>query len=144
MGKYFALLLGLLTAGPATATKLCAVPTARQDFDRSTVVVAAEARQISVTQVPNAPGEYRQTILWRVHESWKGPYMHGRDVTTRNKIDCATCSLDKLERGKIMILYLKGHEPYEASFQCSHSNFLEYSLKDIPLLYELSGIPYGT
>ena len=142
MGKYFALLLGLLTAGPAMATKLCTIPTARQDFATSHVVVAAEARQISVTQVPNVPGEYRQTILWRVHESWKGP-LYGRDFTTRNRVDCPTCSLDKLKPGKLMILYLKGQEPYELSW-CSHSNFLEYSLKDIPLLYELSGVRRGT
>jgi hypothetical protein len=143
MGKYFALLLGLLMVSPATATKRCALPTVRQDFAASNVVVAAEARQISVAPAPDASGQYRQTILWRVRESWKGP-LYGRDFTTRSTVDCPTCSLDKLKPGKLMILYLKGQEPYELSWWCSHSNFLEYSLKDVPLLYELSGVARGT
>jgi hypothetical protein len=142
MGKYLATLVALLATGPAMADR-CVMPTARQDFFASSTVVAAEARRISVTPAPDDPGKYFQTILWRVHESWKGPHPYGRDFTTRTTIKCPTCSMYKLKAGQFMLLYLNGKEPYELPW-CSHSNRLEHSLKDIPLLYQLSGARHGT
>jgi hypothetical protein len=142
MGRYFALLIVLLANGPAMADR-CLMPTVRQSFAASEVVAAAEVREISITPSAKDPGKYRQTILWRVHESWKGPHLNGRDFTTRTTINCPTCSAYKLKERQLMVLYLGGKEPYQLSW-CSHSNRLEYSLKDVPLLYKLSGVRHGT
>jgi hypothetical protein len=142
MGKYFALSIALLASSSALADR-CVIPTARSNFLAARVVVAAEASGISVSPAPNDPGKYRQTILWRVHESWKGPHPYGSDFTTRTVIDCPKCSAYKLKNGQLMILYLRGKEPYNLLW-CSHSNRIEYSLKDIPLLYNLSGGRHGT
>jgi hypothetical protein len=119
------------------------MPTARQDFAWSKVVVAAEVRTISVAPDPRDSTKFRQTVLWRVHESWKGPHPYGRDFTTRTTMKCSTCRPYKLKPGRLMVLYLSGTEPYALPW-CSHTNFLEYSLKDIPLLYKLKVAQHGT
>jgi hypothetical protein len=142
MDKFFATVVLFLGAGEASATS-CLMPDARQDFSTSKVVVAAEVRAVSVTPNRAEPGKFRQTVLWRVHESWKGPYTYGRDFTTRTSINCPKCTPYKLSAGRLLVLYLSGSEPYVLPW-CSRTNFLERSLKDVPLLYRLAGIRHGT
>jgi hypothetical protein len=140
--RFAAVILALLAASPAMASS-CIMPTARADFAASDVVVAAEVRGISITRAPGEPGKFRQTILWRVHESWKGRHPSGRDFTTRTLLNCPRCTFYRLKPGQLMILYLSGREPYQLDW-CRHSNRLEYSIKDIPLLYKLSVARDGT
>lgn len=132
-----ATLLAALSVGPATASS-CIMPTARQDFATSEVVVAAEVQAVSLIAAPGQPGKFRRTILWRVHESWKGGHAYGSDFTTREVINCPRCVAYKLHKGQMMLLYLDGHEPYQLPW-CSRTNRLESSLKDVPLLYRLAG-----
>ncbi|GAB2524865.1 hypothetical protein [Lysobacter humi (ex Lee et al. 2017)] len=142
MGKYIALVALFLTAAPALASS-CLMPSVAQDLRASKVVVAAQVRGVSVVPHPREPGKYRQTILWRVHEAWKGPHRYGRDFTTRTTLNCPTCTHYKVAHGRLMVLYLRGAEPYVLPW-CSRTNFLEHSLKDVPLLYKLSGSGLGT
>src|SRR5687767_2521397 len=122
MGKYIALLVLTLAADTAAASS-CLMPSVHQDFAGSDVVVAAEARDVSITPHPSQSGKYRQTVLWRVHEAWKGSHSYGKNFTTRTVINCATCAPYKLRRGRLMVLYLGGSEPYAVGW-CSRTNFL--------------------
>jgi hypothetical protein len=143
MNKYVAALwLVFFVISPAQATS-CLPLTVNQDFAFSDVVVAAEVRDVSVTASPNQTDMFRQTVLWRVHESWKGKHLYGRDFTTRTPINCPTCATYKLKPGSSMVLYLTGREPYQLNW-CGRTNKLEFSLKDIPALYKLSGAHNGT
>ena len=116
---------------PSRAESLCFKRSIQENFSNSSVVVAASATGVSIREV--APGEPpRQTILWRVSKSWKGPYRKGSIFTTRNRLDLP------ITRGNAMLLFLTDREPYSVDTYCSNSARLEDSLDHVPLLEELA------
>jgi hypothetical protein len=131
--KLIALLLvgiAVSLASSEVAAVICVAPPVSVAFETSSSVVAASVETVSLRR-SGAHNEVRQTILWRVHESWKGPHYKHSTFTTRSPFQTP------LAKGQSMLLYLSGSEPHFLSSECSRSGLLEDSLLDIPKLYEL-------
>ena len=126
------LLVGIVVSltSPEVAAVICVTPSVSVAFETSTSVVAASVETVSLRR-SGANNKVRQTILWRVHENWKGPHYKGSTFTTRNPLQTP------LSKGQAMLLYLSGAEPYFLPSECWRSGRLEDSLLDIPKLYEL-------
>ncbi|MDL1870122.1 hypothetical protein FBQ98_11930 [Gammaproteobacteria bacterium PRO6] len=118
--------------------------TISSSFRGSTVVVIAKV--ISVSAPPgerkagSEPGdEYgieKQTVVWEVQESFKGPHKQQSRFTTSTLVACCMCGIF-VSQGETYVLYLNGKEPY--TFQeCSRSALLQNSLDSIPTLRRLS------
>lgn len=134
------LILVLCFSGSPVALACSCVPpaTVTVTYTEASVVVAAEAEAISDRTVKDERGDLaRQTVLWRVHENWKGKHKVGSTFTTRTFVDCCICGRS-VAKGDVMLLYLYGKEPYKLSI-CGRSKLLKLSLKDVPLLYEFRG-----
>ena len=114
-----------------------------EHYKNASAIVVATAIAVSNKRVPGHR-MMRRTIMWRVNESWKGPYK-GSTFTTR---DMLSCNLDRWEcrkhdewqitQGKSMLLFLSGKEPYEVGSKgCPASGYLEESIPQLEKLFEL-------
>jgi hypothetical protein len=57
--------------------------------------------------------EFRETVLWRVLKSWKGPWKTGDTFTTRRTFEASRCSyVIRLSDRAPKIVYGRGGEPY--------------------------------
>lgn len=141
MNIYKLLILALcIFITPAALACSCVPPiTVMAAYTEAPTVVAAEAEAVSDRTVKDERGHdlARQTVLWRVHESWKGPHKRGSQFTTRTLVDCCICGR-AVTKGDLMVLYLHGKEPYKLSI-CGRSDMLKLSLQDVPLLYQFRG-----
>src|SRR5690606_11446238 len=99
---WLGLVLALHTPG-ALASITCEVlrPPAIHSLQQSSAVLAATAEAISLREVD---GEIRQTIIWRVNESWKGVHPKGSTFTTRTNV------VEPIRGGQAFLLYLSGKE----------------------------------
>ena len=123
----------VLVASPTCAASIpCEVlrPPVLVSLKQSDVVVAATAKTISSKTVG---GHSRQTIIWWVNESWKGPHYKGSTFTTR------TSGADPIARGQSFLLYLSGKEPYEINTCSDRSAPLQDALPDVRELYKEFG-----
>ena len=132
MSARFALLtiLALLFAPSASADWICFDPPINENFARSDIVVAATVEGISLKKKDS--GSWRQTILWRVDESWKGPRYKGSRFTTRTGL----ADPETVKRGESFLLFLSGTEPYEWSTCKPNRHRLQESLHDVHKLYQ--------
>jgi hypothetical protein len=120
----------------------CSIPEdVSTSFREATVVVAAEA--MTVTRARNPAIQDRpsfeadiETVVWSVHESWKGAYPAGQQLTTVTDVTCCLCG-GSANKGDLVLLYLHGNEPFQLS-TCSRTSPLKNALKDIPMLYKLA------
>jgi hypothetical protein len=104
-------------------------------YEESAAIVVATVLSISVKDVGKQ--FQRRTILWHVNESWTGPHYKGSRFTTREHFYTTTSSWS-LQPGRSMLLYLRGHEPYELeSPGCGTSGYLEDSIPRLNELFQL-------
>ena len=106
----------LLLSSSAYATS-CFPPDPEQLYKESEIAVLAFPKAISVLprDAPEKgyPFPFRQTIIWQVLASWKGPYSSGATFTTRtNFTDEPSCVLRSVHGDGPMLIYLSGKEPY--------------------------------
>ncbi len=87
----------------------------------------------AISNIPRAANdlsyrqEFRQTILWTVVVSWKGPYKPGDKFTTRQTLDrsgMCTPGAGNYTK-KPLLLAFSGREPYESFWDFS----VEYDLE---------------
>ena len=104
-------------------------------FDAATVVVVATVKKLTVTNNPkNAP---TRTVVWTVHEAWKGRHYKGAEFTTNEEYLGPEYSWE-LRQGRAMLLYLRGKEPYELhARRCGRSGYLEDSIEALNDLFRL-------
>jgi len=128
LGCWLGLVLALHTSG-AFASIPCEVlrPPAIHSLQQSSAVVAAMAEAVSLRA---ADGQMRQTIIWRVNESWKGVHPKGSTFTTRTNV------VEPIRGGQAFLLYLSGKEPYEIDTCSGRSAPLQESLQDVRELYK--------
>ena len=120
----------LLSALPGHATSVCFDPPAATRFDGSDVVVVATVIDKSVKRQGAA---WRQTILWRVDESWKGVRYRGSTFTTR----VLTSTKEDVVIGQAFLLTLSGREPYEWITCNKDRALLQNSLEDVRAIQEI-------
>jgi hypothetical protein len=123
-------LAGLLYALPGSATSVCFDPPAAMRFDGSTVVVVATVMAKSVKQ---DGGAWRQTIRWRVDESWKGIHYKGSTFSSRT----LTPRREDVVVGQAFLLTLSGREPYEWITCDLDLGLLQKSLDDVRVIQEI-------
>ena len=114
-------LLGVILAtalmvSPSARATICFPPDPQAIYSDSDIVVLAFPKAISTLPRDAARAgfryPFRQTILWQVHVSWKGPYKPGDTFTTRTRFaDGEGCSSPIYRQGSLL-LYLGGREPY--------------------------------
>lgn len=114
------LLPSLLTDAAACSFS---IPSPEKQFEDSNVVALAVPIGISyrpkAASDPAYPGEFRQTIQWRVVLSWKGELWSGDTFTTRMMHDPLECgSYAPVYRKTHVLIYARGREPY-ADFHIS-------------------------
>ncbi len=114
---------GVLASIPCEVLRSPAIDSLQQ----SSAVVAATVEAISLREVD---GQMRQTIIWRVNESWKGVHPKGSTFTTRTNV------VEPIRGGQAFLLYLSGKEPYEVNTCSGRSAPLQESLQDVRDLYK--------
>ena len=119
--------LAIMAVQPFAHASSCIRPPVHHSFQHSHAIVAATAIATSVRRVD---GYSRQTVLWRVNETWKGPHYKGSTFTTR------TNTPDPVVNGQAYLLYLTGQEPYELQICSERGGLLQDSLQDVRDLYE--------
>lgn len=134
-------LLTLLSALPGVSSACSCLPPkdTRSAFAGSGVVVVAEAIKLTRREAgessPDHDGFGRQTVVWEVRESFKGPKPVDQRITTHAIADKGMCGR-LFNEGDVVILYLPERGPYALSL-CDSTKPLKYAISDIPLLYEL-------
>lgn len=143
------LVMALLSmAQPASACSCAEPDDVKTTFGKAGVVVAAEAIAVLkeegvLTTTDNKPYESTFEIVeWNVDESWKGPYHRNQRFKARTAVTCCICGRS-VEIGEVLLLYLSGPEPYDIHI-CGRNAPLKHALKDIPILYQISGSPTAT
>ena len=131
------LAFAVIPCGFARSVIVCKKLSPQEEVEQANAVVAATVVAVSITQVPSSPRP-RRTLMWRVDERWKGPLYKGKEFTTRELLECATCYW-KLQKGSSMLLFLSDTEPYllPMSENCGSSGYLHTSLPIVDELYEM-------
>lgn len=114
-----AILCGMLWTSLLADATACSIgiPSPEEQFQDSTVVALAIPMGISyrpkAASEPNYPGEFRQTVQWRVVLSWKGGLRSGDTFTTRTMHAPLECtSYYPIRRKSHLLIYARGREPY--------------------------------
>ncbi|GAA3928184.1 hypothetical protein GCM10022229_22470 [Luteimonas lutimaris] len=130
--KHISVILLLVSLGYipcASANSPCIEPPVIYSLQHSDAVVVGTVAAVSVRR----SGEYwRQTILWHVNESWKGPHYKGSTFTTRTNLP----EPNTAKVGQAYLLYLRGKEPYEWQTCSERGGLLQDSLQDVHKLYQ--------
>ena len=95
----------------------CFPPDPAQLYEDHDVAVLAIPKAVSVIprDAPEKgfPFPYRQTIIWQVLVSWKGPYLAGDTFTTRTDFTGEPSCVVRSVRGSgPLLMYLSGKEPH--------------------------------
>ena len=106
----------LLLSAKSHATS-CLPPDPTQLYEKHDVAVLAIPKAVSVLprDAPKKgfPFPFRQTIIWQVLVSWKGPYLAGETFTTRtNFTGEPSCVVRSVHGNGPLLMYLSGKEPY--------------------------------
>jgi hypothetical protein len=106
----------LLLSATAHATS-CFPPDPEQLYQEHEVAVLAVPKAVSVLprDAPEKgfPFPFRQTIIWQVLVSWKGPYLAGATFTTRTNFSGEpSCVVHSVHGNGPLLMYLAGKEPY--------------------------------
>ncbi len=124
-------LLALLFCDSAEATSImpCREPSPAESLSVSDVVVVAT---IEAKTLDKVEGSWRQTLLWRVNESWKGRHYKNSTFTTRVRLT----DPEDVEVGQAFLLKLEGTEPYEWASCSRNRGYLPDSLEDVHEVYK--------
>ena len=115
----------------ASSEWICSDPPVREAFARADVAVAATVTGVSTKRTSD--GTWRQTILWRVDENWKGRHYKGSQFTTRTLL----AEPETAETGESFVLLLSGTEPYKLASPCTPERpRLKDSLYKVHQLYQ--------
>ena len=115
----------------ASSEWICSDPPVREAFARSDVAVAATVAGVSTKRTSD--GTWRQTILWRVDENWKGRHYKGSQFTTRTLL----AEPETVGTGESFVLLLSGTEPYKLASPCTPERpRLKDSLYKVHQLYQ--------
>ena len=116
MKKIITFLLLMTFSAQAAACSTIIFPP-KHEFDRSDVV--ALARPVSTSFRPKQAsdlsytGSFRETVLWEVLLSWKGPWKSGDRFTTRRTFPESSCNYEVRLRDKnTYLFYGNEREPY--------------------------------
>lgn len=110
-----AMLLPSLLANAAACSIF--IPSPEEQFEHSHVVALAVPVGISyrpkAASDPAYPGEFRQTVQWRVVLSWKSGLRSGDTFTTRTMHAPSDCTSSyPIRRKSHVLIYARGREPY--------------------------------
>jgi hypothetical protein len=115
--KHLLLLMVLLAASPAA--EACSQIVFPPDHELTQRDVVMLARPLAASYRPQEAanmrytGEFRETVLWRVLKSWKGPWKAGNTFTTRRTFEPSPCSYEiRLSDREPKVFYGSGAEPY--------------------------------
>ena len=115
----------------ASSEWICSDPPVREAFARADVAVAATVAGVSTKKTSD--GTWRQTILWRVDENWKGRHYKGSQFTTRTLL----AEPETVGTGESFVLLLSGAEPYKLASPCTPERpRLKDSLYKVHQLYQ--------
>ncbi len=113
------ILFALLSTNLLADAVACSIimPSPEEQFEDSHVVALAVPTAISyrpkAASDPAYPGEFRQTVQWRVVLSWKGDLRSGDMFTTRMMHAPLECtSFYPVRRKSHVLIYARGREPY--------------------------------
>ncbi len=120
----------LLVAVPSHATSECFDPPVSDRFDQADVVAVATVEAKSIKQDGTA---WRQTILWRVDENFKGIRYKGSTFTSRVMM----ASEKDVMIGQAFLLTLSGREPYQWITCDKDRGLLQKSLDDVRVVQEI-------
>ena len=114
--KCFVVLLALLLSPQAVACSIF-LGHPPEVFEESQIVVMAHP--VAISHRPeraanrNYDGSFRQTVLWEVLLSWKGPLVSGDKFTTRRNIDLDQCtSYFPVRDTSARLIYARGQQPF--------------------------------
>jgi hypothetical protein len=117
MKRIFVFLLLVTASAQAAACSIVIFPP-EHEFDRSEVV--ALARPVSTSFRPKQAadlsytGSFRETVLWEVLLSWKGPWKSGDRFTTRRTFPESPCNYEvRLRDTDAYLFYGNEREPYK-------------------------------
>jgi hypothetical protein len=129
----------LFSAQVAAADSCTQSRSIEAEFAASTIVVAAEAKTVTIEFAghPNDRSRPRevQIVQWEVLENWKGQYKPTDWFKTRTVIN-DTYMGRSVTQGEAYLLYLI--DPMWVS-SCGRTAVLKHAVRDIPVLYRLGG-----
>jgi hypothetical protein len=138
-------LLALLASSGNSWACSIIIPPPEERFSESQVVVLAVPRIISYrpreASKRDFVGRYRQTVLWQVLQSWKGPFRAGAKFTTRQNyskdgdLELACSSHHPTYPRSAQLLYLRGKEPFGGFYSFA----VENSVWDFEYLEKVRG-----
>jgi hypothetical protein len=118
MKGIFRTLMGtaLLLLSLEVRSTICFPPDPQEIYDRHDVAVLAIPKAASVMprDAPENgfPFPFRQTIIWHVLISWKGPYQSGGTFTTRTNFDEDVGCVQPIHDDGPKLIYVSGRAPY--------------------------------
>ncbi len=115
--KHLLAIVALIVAPvPAMACSIVFGPPATEFAESDTVVMAvpvAISFKPEEASDPKFSQKFRQTILWEVLLSWKGPLVSGDKFTTRRNIDLEQCtSYFPVRDTSARLIYARGQQPF--------------------------------